>query len=118
MKKILSTALVLLLGAALIGCNTTPTQDGAVLGGALGAATGAVIGHQSGKQGEGALIGAGAGALAGALIGDQVDEQRRAQPVRAIEPTAHRVQRGHYETRVVTSPTGEKYEERVWVPAR
>lgn len=119
-----------------LGCNTTPTQDGAVLGGALGAASGAVIGHQSGRQGEGALIGAGVGALTGALIGDQVDEHRqrhrgtayqpapayRESPARshqgypASQPT--RVERGRYETRIVTTPSGETYEERVWVPER
>lgn len=59
------------------GCNTTPTQDGAIAGGALGAGAGAIIGHQSGKAGEGALIGAGVGAVGGALIGDQVDERKQ-----------------------------------------
>lgn len=61
------------------GCNTTPTQEGAITGGVLGAGAGAIIGHQSGKAGEGALIGAGAGALGGALIGDQVDEKKKKQ---------------------------------------
>ena len=63
------------IAAALIfgACNTTPVQDGAIVGGAIGAASGAILGHQFGKQGEGALIGAGVGALTGALIEDQVD---------------------------------------------
>lgn len=62
--------------AVFAGCNTTPTQEGAIAGGALGAGAGAIIGHQSGNAGEGALIGAGVGALGGALIGDQVDERK------------------------------------------
>ena len=97
---------------ALAGCETTPTQQGAVVGGALGAGAGAIIGHQSGHQGEGALIGAAGGALAGALIGDQVDEKRTRQQNRQTTTT----QRGHYETRTVTTQSGETYEERVWVP--
>jgi len=110
---------VLLAGLALAGCNTTPAQDGAVLGGALGAGLGAIIGHQSGHQGEGALIGAGAGALTGALIGDSVDKAQR-QPAYHQQPAPQpqpqgRVQRGHYETRIVETPSGETYEERVWV---
>jgi uncharacterized protein YcfJ len=114
---------VLAIGA---GCNTTPTQDGALLGGALGAGLGAIVGNQSGHGGEGALIGAGAGALIGAIAGDQVEQQQRRehayhhQQHRPAPPPAQssgdRVVRGHYETRIVESPTGEVYEERVWVP--
>lgn len=102
---------------AAAGCNTTPVQDGAVVGGALGAATGAVIGHQQGKQGEGALIGAGVGALLGALAGDQVEQRRPATAPRVQEPArGHAAPSGHYETRVYRAPSGERYEERVWVP--
>ena len=95
-----------------VGCETTPTQEGAVIGGALGAGAGAIIGHQSGHQGEGALIGGAAGALTGALVGDQVDESRK----RKQQPAQPSAQRGHYETRTVTTQSGETYEERVWVP--
>ncbi len=105
-STVLPTLLALFLVTTVIGCQTTPTQRGAVLGGALGAGAGAIIGHQQGDQGEGALIGAAAGALAGALIGDQVDERRDA-------PLA---QAGHYEIRIVRSPSGELYERQVWVP--
>lgn len=120
-----ASGLTLVLAAS--GCNTTPVQDGAVVGAALGSAAGAVIGHQSGQQGEGALIGAGTGALIGALVGDQVDRRPQAgyaQPApqqpqvrRQSAPGPARLpsQGGHYETRVVTAPSGEKYEERVWV---
>ena len=106
------TVSVLLLSAVL-GCNTTPTQDGAVVGGAVGAASGAIIGHQSGKQGEGALIGAGLGALVGALVGDELDERGIVSKPRA---NAAQFRSGHYEMRTVTAPSGEMYEERVWVP--
>lgn len=112
---------VLALG---VGCNTTPTQDGALLGGALGAGLGAIVGNQSGHGGEGALVGAGAGALIGAIAGDQVEQAQRREhayhhqyrPAPAPAPSGDRVVRGHYETRIVESPTGEVYEERVWVP--
>ncbi|MCL4218586.1 MAG: glycine zipper 2TM domain-containing protein [Candidatus Hydrogenedentes bacterium] len=113
-------------GLAIIliaGCQTTPVQDGAVLGGALGAATGAIIGHQSGQQGEGALIGAGVGALTGAIVGDQVDEHQARhgegryntyQPVQAA-PAPAPVANGRYETVLRQAPNGEYYEDRVWV---
>lgn len=111
------------LALAAAGCNTTPVQDGMVTGAALGSAAGAIIGHQSGKQGEGALIGAGAGALLGALAGDQVARERGAYSAAPRRPKASTLpsnrrpaQAGHYETRVVTGPSGERYEERVWVP--
>jgi len=128
MKVNLFTAAALLVTAALAGCNTTPTQEGAVVGGALGAGLGAVIGNQShGRSGEGALIGAGVGALTGALVGDHIDDKR--QGVRRVETVEYQtapqpaaqpapveeVQRGHYETRIVETPSGERYEERIWV---
>ncbi len=112
------------------GCNTTPVQDGAILGGVLGAGSGAIIGHQSGRGGEGALIGAGAGALAGSLIGDQVGEHRRRyehvprqsyQPTGRASATSHgatRYESGQYVIRQVRTASGETYEERVWVPDR
>ena len=76
MLKRLLLSIVLLAGGLVAGCNTTPTQEGAVAGAAVGAGAGAIIGNQSGKTGEGALIGAGVGALGGALVGDQVDEHK------------------------------------------
>ncbi len=123
-KIVVCSAVVLL---AMPACRTTPTQDGAMAGAAVGAGAGAIIGHQSGKQGEGALIGAGIGAITGALIGDRVDERRdrRTAEPRRVEPapapapapaTTERREEGHYETRVVVSESGERYEERVWVP--
>lgn len=118
--KVLVKLSILIVAVIAAGCNTTPTQDGAILGGALGAGAGAIIGHQSGHQGEGALIGAGLGAITGAIVGDQVDESRQrnypqnryTQPA----PAPTRTQNGHYDIRIVRTPSGETYEERVWVP--
>jgi hypothetical protein len=127
--------------AVLTGCATTPVERGIVGGGAVGAATGAIIGSASGHAGEGALIGAGVGAVTGALIGD-AEQRRRSQyyappyppapphgavvappaPPRHGSTHSYRVdgsasQRGHWETRVMRGPSGERYEERVWIPA-
>lgn len=119
-KSIILAALSLALVVALTGCETSPRADGAVLGGALGAGLGAIVGHQSGHQGEGALIGAGAGALIGAIAGDQVEQSRRrtgyysqAPVYRSAPPPSGA---GHWEVRQRRAPSGELYEERVWVP--
>jgi hypothetical protein len=115
---------VLLAGVAamvlLVGCETTPVQQGALIGGALGAGGGAIIGNNTGggHGGTGALIGGLGGAAAGALIGDHVDKSRRAQVAPPPPPAPSTVQRGHYENRTVTTQSGETYEERVWVPDR
>jgi uncharacterized protein YcfJ len=120
-RNILSmTVLAVLLSAMITGCETTPVQQGALMGGALGAGAGAIIGNQvHGQGGSGALIGAAAGALTGAIVGDQVEKSRqRAAVVQAPPPQASRTVTGHYENRIVRSPSGETYEERVWVPDR
>lgn len=71
MMKVCYCVCGLVLAAVLIsGCATTPTQQGALLGGGTGAGIGAIIGHQKGKTAEGALIGGVAGAALGGLIGD------------------------------------------------
>lgn len=114
MKKLFSLIICAGVGVGLVGCNTTPVQDGAIGGGALGAGLGAIVGNQSGNAGEGALIGAGVGAITGALVGDHVGRKRERRynaPAPAAEPTV----RGHYETRIVRGPNGETYEERVFV---
>ncbi len=134
-RLIQSGATLILAVIALAGCATREATDGAVLGGLLGAGLGAVAGHQSGHQGEGALIGAGTGALIGALAGDSVhragdrgyargqdERDRQAAPRTSSAPVSappsSTVQYGHYVTRVVTGASGERYEERVWVPDR
>ena len=70
MKVVYSIMGLVLTGLIIAGCATTPTQQGALLGGGTGAGIGAIIGHQKGKTAEGALIGGAVGALAGGLIGD------------------------------------------------
>ena len=57
---------IIAAGAVLAGCNPTPTQRGAMIGGATGAAVGGIA---SGSWG-GAAVGAGVGAVAGAIIAD------------------------------------------------
>ncbi|MBP8128025.1 MAG: glycine zipper family protein [Candidatus Hydrogenedentes bacterium] len=120
MRSMLLPLMALGMAIAVSGCETTPAEDGAVLGAALGAGTGAIIGNQSGHAGEGALIGAGIGALTGAIIGDAVGDSRQpqyAQPRPAApSPVAAPVTTGHYENRLIVTPSGEMYEQRVWVP--
>jgi uncharacterized protein YcfJ len=75
----------------LAGCESlSPTENGALGGGALGAGTGALVGHALGNTGAGALIGAGVGALSGGLIGNSVErsEQRTQAQIAADEARA------------------------------
>jgi hypothetical protein len=65
-KTILALTLVLPLAAC------TQTEQGAVIGGAGGAAVGAAVAG-SGSRAEGALIGGAIGATAGALVGRAQD---------------------------------------------
>ena len=114
MRVNLLSALLLSVGVLILaaGCATTQTQKGALIGGTLGAGAGAIIGHQSGHAGEGALIGAAAGGLTGALVGDKVEDNQQKKAAQGQRPAG----KGHYETRIVTTTSGETYEERVWVP--
>ncbi|WP_099864836.1 glycine zipper domain-containing protein [Pararhizobium haloflavum] len=66
MKKSIAAVLLIL---PLAAC--TQTQQGAVLGGAGGAAVGAAVGGT-----DGALIGGAAGAVGGALIGRAQENNR------------------------------------------
>ena len=117
--QILCSALVACI-LILPGCNTTPVQDGVIAGGAVGAGLGAIAGSTMGKTGEGALIGAAAGAITGALIGDDIEKSTARQRViyssPAPPPPTLRSHSGRYEVRTVITSTGERYEERVWVP--
>ena len=132
--------LALVLGSiAVTGCATTPhIQEGAVLGGATGAIIGSIIGHHDGNTGEGALIGAGIGALTGAVLADAEEQRYRREveyyrhaptplPPPPPRPSTHGSVRsykienrppenGHWETQVIRGETGERYEERVWIP--
>lgn len=67
MKKL---ALSLALLTAIAGC--TPTEKGAVIGGAGGAAIGAAV---AGDSVEGAIIGGAIGAVAGALVGKSTERR-------------------------------------------
>ncbi len=53
----------------LAGCQTTPQERGALVGGGIGAGTGAVVGAIASGTPQGALVGAAIGGTAGAVIG-------------------------------------------------
>lgn len=73
MKKIVF--MLSLAAIIVIGCKTTKTQRGAMIGTGTGAAMGAVIGKAAGNTAAGAVIGAAVGGAAGAIIGNQMDKQ-------------------------------------------
>ena len=57
------------------GC-ASHAAEGALIGGAGGAALGGIIGHNShGRTAEGALIGGAIGAIGGGLIGNEADKE-------------------------------------------
>lgn len=78
--------------AALAGCESmgtaaqSKTNQGAVLGGLLGAGTGAIIGNQTGHAGAGTAIGAGLGALGGGLLGHGMEERSTAAQRQTFPP--------------------------------
>ena len=71
--KIAKSLLAALLIATCFGCtNMTPTQQGALSGGALGALGGAGISALAGgNAGVGALLGGAMGSVAGAIVGHE-----------------------------------------------
>ena len=72
-------SMVVLAGCESMGTAAqSKTNQGAVLGGLLGAGTGAIIGNQTGHAGAGTAIGAGLGALGGAMMGHALEEQQNA----------------------------------------
>jgi hypothetical protein len=104
MRKLLPL-LAVSLGLGFLGCATP--VEGALAGGALGAGLGAVVGG-----GEGAVIGGAAGAVTGAVVSDQQRGYTRTYYRKSKVAPARS---GYYETRVRRSPSGEYYEERVWI---
>ena len=67
---------IALLGALLVGCENLPGtkgQQGAVIGGASGAAAGAVIGGEK-HRGVGAIVGGVLGAAGGYVVGANSDK--------------------------------------------
>jgi len=78
------------------GC-ASHAGEGALIGGASGAAIGGLIGSVShARAGEGALIGGAIGAIGGGLIGNEMDKQERY----------------HYRDRYYDAPPPRYYEER------
>lgn len=65
-KSLVKLALLVPLAMPLAACSQT--EQGAVIGGASGAAIGAAVAG-SGNRAEGALVGGAIGAVAGGLIG-------------------------------------------------
>ncbi len=59
----------------VIGCNTTRSQKGAVIGGTAGAVGGRIIGGAVGNKTLGTILGAAIGGSAGAIIGRNMDKQ-------------------------------------------
>ncbi|WP_142847742.1 YMGG-like glycine zipper-containing protein [Telmatospirillum sp. J64-1] len=74
MPRLPAVALVMLAGLGLAACGNT-TQDRALSGAGIGAATGGALGAVTGNNvGTGALLGGAAGAAAGGLTTrDQID---------------------------------------------
>ncbi len=73
--------------AALLACgcsNLSHTENGALIGGGLGAATGALIGKATGHTAGGALIGAGVGALSSGLVGNAVEKSEQKAEAKAV----------------------------------
>ncbi len=83
MKKsigLIAAGLVVAASVVFTGCETTNGHEGAVLGGAAGAAGGALIGSAaagSGNRGTGALLGGALGGAAGAVAGDQFHDKKK-----------------------------------------
>ena len=95
MKKFLSVCGAAAPVASLAGCESmgaaaqSQTNQGAVLGGLLGAGTGAVLGNQMGHHaGAGTAIGAGLGALGGGLIGHGMEEQSNRVQAQQYRPAS------------------------------
>jgi len=82
MKKMnmLLIAASIVSAVLLSGCESTQGHEGALIGGAAGAAGGALIGSAaagSGNRGTGALIGGAIGAAAGGVAGDQLHDKKK-----------------------------------------
>ena len=87
-RAVLTISLVAFLTVSM-GCTqpVTKREQGGLIGGGLGTATGAIIGSATGHAAAGALIDGPIGLLAGALIGDQVMGQDQRQEENQAEIT-------------------------------
>ncbi|MEM8665513.1 MAG: bacteriocin [Pseudomonadota bacterium] len=74
MKK---TLLAVALIAGLAGCTSTREGDRALVGGAIGAATGATIAAATGASAGGTIAAATVGAAGGAVVGAATTPRRR-----------------------------------------
>jgi osmotically inducible lipoprotein OsmB len=83
-------AAVLVLPALVAGgCETmSPTGEGALTGGALGAGAGAIVGAAAGRPVLGALAGGAIGAGTGAVVGNGVERSERREAARAAQAQA------------------------------
>ena len=80
MRTIIAGMAVLAVAGLMTGCQSMDGHEGAVIGGAAGAAGGALIGSAaagSGNRGTGATIGAVIGGAAGAVAGDQLHDKKK-----------------------------------------
>jgi hypothetical protein len=93
MKITFSSSLITIgLASLLAGCTTPSgrpdyTANGALIGGASGAAIGALADHH--QPGVGALIGGAAGLITGGLIGHSMDQQAEARAYAVPPPPAY-----------------------------
>jgi len=74
-KLVISSIWIVIATIAIVltsGCNTTPTQNGAMGGAAIGGIAGQLLGGDT----KSTMIGAGAGALLGGLGNDALHQQK------------------------------------------
>src|SRR5688572_18671469 len=103
-RSVVAAAVGLGVMAAGNGC-ASHAAEGALIGGAGGAAVGAIVGHNShGRTAEGALIGGAIGAIGGGLIGNEADKEDQYHRDRAA------YEHGYYEgSKAPPPPPPETY---------
>lgn len=85
MKQVLTTLIVLICTASLLGCTEMTRQDvGTLAGGVAGGLLGSTVGGGSGRM-VAIAAGAVAGAYLGGAIGKDMDEHDRARMCGALE---------------------------------
>jgi outer membrane protein OmpA-like peptidoglycan-associated protein len=88
------TAMVLCLGAGILGCSTSNAVKGGAIGAGGGAAVGGIIGNAAGNTALGAIIGAAVGGTAGAIIGNNMDKRAEEMREDLSNATVERVGEG------------------------
>jgi len=86
MKKTLLIAALLVLSAALSGCETAPTKEdqGLIIGGIVGGIVGHQVGGGSGRT-LATIVGTMAGAAIGGSVGRSMDDNDRIMAARTLE---------------------------------